>query len=127
MNRDKLKASLPTIMAFWERREQRLRNQLPRHLRPLPSWPIWLQIALNIGIAITLASLMANRDEFFSEAVPAMGMVICLLLCIYTLISAVQLKSRYLKTPLHKLAQINLWLMIIAFLMLPASVSYFLP
>ena len=54
-------------------------------------------------------------------------MVVCLLLLIYTLITALQLRHRYQKTPHQRLTRLNLWMMGIAALMFPMSVAYFLP
>ena len=127
MNRENLKKALPTLMTYLERRSQTAKNQLPRHLRPLPRWPLVVQIILNLAIFITLVTLMINRDDFVTEAGPAVGLVMCLLLLIYTLISALQLKHRYLKAPGHRLAVINVWIMALAALMFPLSVAFFLP
>lgn len=125
--KEKLKKSLPTLMGWVERRQEKARNQLPKHLRPLPMWPIFLQIVLNFSIIFTLSWLMISRDDFMTEAAPAVGLVICLLLLIYTLISAVQLKQRYQKTHGQRWSVINFWLMCAAALLYPASVAYFLP
>jgi hypothetical protein len=127
MNKEKLKKHLPTLMNHLERRRRAATNRLPKHLRPLPLWPIVLQMVLNLSIVITLATLMIERDDFVTEAAPAVGLVGCLLLLIYTLISALQLKQRYQKIPGHRLAVINLWMMGLAALMFPMSVAYFLP
>ena len=127
INKDALTKHLPTVMTHLERRRKKAENQLPKHLRPLPRWPIVLQMVLNVAIAFTLAWLMINRDDFMTEAVPALGLVVCLLLLIYTLISALQLKLRYHKLPGHRLAAINVWLMWTAALMFPLSVAFFLP
>ena len=61
------------------------------------------------------------------EAVPAIGLVVCLLTLIYTLISALQLKNRYHKAPGYRWAVANLWIMGVAALLFPASVAFFLP
>ena len=127
MKEETLKKALPTLMNHLERRRKAAKNQLPRHLRPLPRWPIALQMLLNLAIVITLSTLMIQRDEFVTEAAPALGMVVCLLLLIYTLISALQLKQRYQKTPAQRLTVINIWLMGAAALMFPISVAFFLP
>jgi hypothetical protein len=124
---EKLKKALPTVMGYLDKRKKAKQNQLPRHLRPLPLWPIYFQMLLNAGIFFTLSWLMWNRDEFVTEAAPAIGLVVCLLLLIYTLITALQLKQRYEKLPGHRWAKINVWLMIAAGLMYPASVAFFLP
>ncbi len=127
MKRETLKKSLPTVMNYLEKRQKAKQNQLPKHLRPLPRWPIDVQMVLNAGIFYTLAWLMWNRDEFLSEATPALGMVVCLLLLIYSLIAALQLKEKYKNTTYAKRARINVWLMGAAALMFPASVAFFLP
>ena len=122
-----LKKSLPTLMTYLERRQKAAQNQLPKHLRPLSLWPIFLQIALNVSIIITLSWLMISRDDFMTEAAPAVGLVVCLLFLIYALITALQLKQRYHKLPGHRWAVINVWLMALAAVMFPASVAFFLP
>jgi hypothetical protein len=127
MNKDAIKKALPTVTGYLERRRKKAENQLPRHLRPLPMWPIYFQMALNLGLILTLSWLMSNRDEFMSEATPALGLVICLLTTIYTLISALQLKRRYSKSPGFRWAKWNVWLMGVAALMVPLSVAFFLP
>ncbi|SRR5258708_6681160 len=127
MKMDTLKKAIPTFMGYWERRRQEKKNQLPKHLRPLLRRPVFVQMVLNTGIIITLSWLMLNRDEFLTEAAPAVGLVVCLLLLIYTLISALQLKHRFLKAPGYRLTLINLWIMGIAWLLFPISVTVFLP
>src|SRR5262245_48578156 len=124
MKTEKLKKALPTVAAYLERRREHARNQLPKHLRPLPYWPIYLQMVLNIAITSTLIWLMLSRDEFMTEAAPALGLVICLLLLIYTLISALQLKQQYDKAPGYRWTKINMGLMVIAFLTFAGSVAY---
>lgn len=125
--REKLKKASPTVMGYIERRQRATQNQLPKHLRPLPAYPIYIQIALNVGVIVTLAWLMMSRDDFMTEAAPALGMVLCLLVLIYTLTTAFQLKRRYHSTRLRRWTVFNLWLMGLAGLMFPVSVAYFLP
>ena len=60
--REKLKKAMPTVMGYIERREKAAQNQLPKHLRPLPGYPVFVQIALNAGIIFTLPWLMLNRE-----------------------------------------------------------------
>jgi hypothetical protein len=127
MKSEKLKKAVPTLVNYLEKRQAAARNQLPKHLRPLPRWPVLLQMALNAGLFITLCWLMLERDDFMSEAAPAMGLVICLLLLIYSLITALQLSHQYEKAPGHRLTKINFWMMVAAGLMFPAAVAYFLP
>lgn len=123
----KLKKALPTVMGYLEKRKKAKQNQLPRHLRPLGKGPIWFQMGLNAGLFFTLCWLMWNRDEFVTEAAPAIGLVVCLLLLIYTLITALQLRARYDKLPGHRWASLNVWLMGAAALMFPLAVAFFLP
>jgi hypothetical protein len=127
MKKETLHKHLPTFMSYVERRRLAKANQLPRHLRPVPQWPIVVQMGINGGISFTLGYLMFNRDEFMTEAAPALGMVICLLLIIYTLITALQLKQRYRKIPGQRLASLNVWLMGVAAFLFPVSVAFFLP
>ena len=127
MKKETLKKALPTLTSYLERREKAAKNRLPKHLRPLPRWPIGLQMILNTAIIVTLSWLMISRDDFMTEAAPAVGMVVCLLLLIYSLITALQMKHRYHNLPGHRLARMNVWLMAIAALLFPASVAFFLP
>ena len=46
-----------------------------KHLRPLPRGPVLFQLVLNAAIGFTLCWLMWNRDEFMSEAAPAVGLL----------------------------------------------------
>ena len=71
--------------------------------------------------------MMDDRDDYVSEAGPAIALVICLLLLIYALISAVRMRRAFEKTRGLRLAKINLVLMIFAFLVLdrPASSSFY--
>jgi hypothetical protein len=127
MDKQTIKNALPTISHFWEKRQAAKKNQLPKHLRPLPRWPIVIQIALNLGIIVTLSTLMLNRDDYLTEAGPAIGLVLSLLFLIYTLISALQLRQRYKKAPGYRWTQVNLWLMIVAAILFPIGVACFLP
>jgi hypothetical protein len=127
MNRETFKKKLPTVAAYLEKRRERARNRLPRHLRPLSRGPVYFQMVLNAAIFITLSWLMINRDDFLTEAAPALGLVVCLLLLIYTLIKALQLKQQFQKAPGQRLTAINFWMMVAAGLLFPASVAYFLP
>jgi hypothetical protein len=124
---EKLKHALPTVFGYLEKRRAAARNQLPKHLRPLQRRPILFQIALNAAIGFALCWLMWNRDEFMTEAAPAVGLVISLIFLVYTLITAMQYRSRYAKTPHDRLARINVWVMAVAALLWPASVAFFLP
>jgi len=124
---EKLKKALPTVVNYLERRKKLRLNQLPRHLRPLSLWPIGVQLALNTGLFITLSWLMMNRDEFVTEAAPAIGLVISFLLLIYTLRTALYLRQRYYKLPGYRWARVNVWVMWAAALMFPVSVAFFLP
>ena len=121
------KKHLPTVSGYWERRKKARRNQLPRHLRPPEIWPIWIQIALNAGLLCALFNLLVDRDEYLTEAGPAIVLVICFLLLIYTLITAFRLRRFYEKTRGQRLAKLNLGLMILAFLGWAASIVAFLP
>lgn len=124
---EQLKKALPTFFGYWERRSLAAKNRLPKHLRPLPRWPLLIQLALNTGIIAALAVLMINKDDFVTDAGPAAVLVICLLLIIYTLISGFQLKHRYQNVQGHRLAVLNFWVMLMALLMFPLSVAFFLP
>jgi hypothetical protein len=121
-----LKQRLPTFFGYLERRRERKKNQLPKHLRPVSRWPLVFHLALNIGIFLTLLTLVINQDDYVTDAGPAVIMVICLLLLIYALISAFQLRQRFEKLKGHRLAQINLWVMFLALVMFPICVANFL-
>jgi len=127
VKRETLKKAVPTLMGYVERREKAAQNQLPKHLRPLSAGPVYIQLALNTAIVFTLCWLMMNRDEFMTEAAPALGLVICLLFLIYSLITALKMKHRYRSSPLRRWTVINVWLMWLAALLFPASVAFFLP
>src|SRR5258708_7962732 len=119
-----LKETLPTFHHLVEKHKEAQKNQLPKHLRPLPKSPILFQMGLNSGIIAMISWLMMNQDEFDNEAKPAIGLVVCFLVLIYTLISAFQLKVRYEKLRLARLTKINFWMMVSAFLMWAAGIVY---
>lgn len=127
MNSSTLKRWVPTLIHYLERRQHTAKNQLPKHLRPLPLWPLWLQIVINIAVMTTVILLIVNRDDFLTEAAPGMGLVICLLTLIYTLISAFKLRHRYQKVKGRHLALVNLGLMIAAFVSWVVSIVMFMP
>ncbi len=127
MNTAKIKAHLPTIPKYLEKRRKAKQNQLPKHLRPPEIWPLWIQILLNTGLIITLANLMVDRDDYLTEVVPAVVLVICLMFLIYTFISAFRIRRSYEKTRGQKLAKLNLALMVMAFLSWAATIVVFLP
>jgi len=121
-----LKRSLPTFYGFWERRRKAAHNRLPKHLRPPARWPIALHIALNLGIIAALGSLIFNIDDFTTDAVPAVVMIICVLMLFYTVINGLHLNHRFKNIDGHRWAKINFALVIIALMMWPATVAYFL-
>src|SRR4051812_32944489 len=98
MNSARIKTHLPTVSAYIEKRRREKQNRLPKHLRPPAIWPIWIQIALNRGLIITLANMMVDRDDYVSEAGPAIALIVCFLLLVYALISAVRMRRFYEKT-----------------------------
>jgi hypothetical protein len=118
---------LPTLTRILENRQKAKRNRLPKHLRPIPLWPIGVQMVLNAGLGITLTNLMLDRDEYLSEFGPAIALVACLLLLIYTLISAVRLRRLHDQTRGQKWAKINLALMALAFFSWALSIVVYLP
>jgi len=126
MDMDKLKERLPTLPNFLDKRRKAKANRLPRHLRPPELRPIWLQLLLNSAIIVVLFNLMVDRDDFMSEAGPAIALVVCLLLLIYSLISGVRLRHEFNKIRGQKLAKLNFILMILAFLMWAGSIVVFL-
>jgi len=79
MDAAQFKNYLPTLNAWWEKRRKERQNRLPRHLRPAEIWPIWIQIALNTGLILTLCNLMIDRDDYLTEAGPAIIMIIAFL------------------------------------------------
>ena len=123
----RIKAHLPTVAGYLEKRNRTKLNQLPKHLRPPEIWPLWIQVALNTGLIIGLWNLTVDRDDFLTEAGPAIALVVCFLVLIYTLISAVRLRAFYEKTRGQRLSKINLGLMILAFLFWAGSIVVFLP
>ncbi len=126
MEKNKLRKHLPTIPAYLDKRRKAKLNQLPKHLRPLPIWPLWLQLALNCGLIITLYNMMVDRDDYVSEAGPAIGLVVCILLLIYTFISAFRLKHRHAGARGGRLATLNILSMLLAFLFWCGSILVFL-
>ena len=126
MNIAKIKTHLPTIPRYLEKRRKAKQNQLPKHLRPPATGPIWVQIVLNSGLIIALYNLMVDRDDYQTEAGPAIALVVCLLVLIYTLITALRLRQLYAKTGGRKLAKLNFGLMILAFLFWAGSIVVFL-
>jgi hypothetical protein len=126
MDKAKIKMHLPTLSHYLEKRRVAKTNQLPKHLRPPEIRPVWIQIFLNSALIVTLCNLMVDRDDFMSEAGPAITLVICLLLLIYTLITALRMRHTYDKTRGQKLAKLNVGLMILAFLLWAASIVVFL-
>src|SRR5882757_3176957 len=98
MDTAKIKKHLPTIPGYIEKRRKAKQNRLPKHLRPPEIWPIWIQILLNIGLIVALSNMMVDRDDYVTEAAPAIALVVCFLLQIYTLISAFRLRNFFAKT-----------------------------
>ena len=127
MNAAQLKNHLPTLAAWWEKRRKEKQNRLPKHLRPPEIWPIWIQIALNTGLIVTLCNLMIDRDDYLTEAGPAIAMIISFLFLIFTLIEAIRYRRHYEKIRGARLAKINFALMILAFLSWAGSIVVFLP
>jgi hypothetical protein len=127
MDAAKIKTYLPTLVAWWAKRRKEKQNRLPRHLRPPAIWPLWIQIALNTGLIVILCNLMINRDDYLSEAGPAIAMGICFLFLIYTIIEAVRMRRFYDKMRGVKLAKANIALTILAFLSWAGSIVVFLP
>jgi hypothetical protein len=120
------KKHLPTLNAWLERRRVARLNQLPKHLQPVSIRPILLQLVLNTAIIVTFSILMLNKDEYVSNAGPAMGLVICLLFLFYTVPSSYRLHRRHKGVRGQRLAKLNIWLAGIAFLFLPISIAVFL-
>jgi hypothetical protein len=126
MDTEKIKARLPTIPKYLEKRRKAKANRLPKHLRPLEIWPLWVQIVLNSALIITLYNMMVDRDDYMTEAGPAFVLVVCLVLLIYTLISALRLRKTYENIRGKKLAKLNFGLMILASLFWATSIVVFL-
>lgn len=126
MNKAKLKAHLPTIPAYLEKRRKQKENQLPKHLRPAPLWPLGVQIAMNSALIITLYNMMIDRDDYLSEAGPAIVLVICLLVLISTFINAFRMRGRFHAGKARRWAKVNFWLMILAFVFWCASIIVFM-
>lgn len=126
MNRENLKKHLPTIPAYIAKKRAARRNQLPKHLRPPAVWPLTVQIFLNSGLIITLYNMMVDREEYMTEAAPAVKIVICLMLLIYTFIQAFRLRRRYNGIAGNKRSKINMGLMLIAFAFWMGTILVFL-
>jgi hypothetical protein len=127
MDATQIKNYLPTLADWWEKRRKKKQNQLPKHLRPPEIWPIWIQIALNAGLIVMLCNLMIDRDDYLTEAGPAIAMIVAFLFLIFTMIEAVRYRRHYENTRGTRLAKINFVLMILAFLSWTGSIVVFLP
>jgi len=127
MDAAQIKAYLPTAAAWWDKRRKERQNRLPRHLRPPAIWPLWVQIALNTGLIVTLCNLMINRDDYLTEAGPAISMGVCFLFLIFTIIEAVRKRRFYVKMRGARLAKFNMVLMVLAFLSWAGCIVVFLP
>ena len=123
----KIRKHLPTVAAWWDRRRKEKENRLPRHLRPPAIWPLWIQVALNIGLIVTLWNLMIGRDDYLTEAGPAITMGICFLVLIFTIIESVRMRRFYDKRRGVKLSKVNMVLTILAFLSWAGCIVVFLP
>lgn len=126
MDKRWMEARVPTFYGWWSRRKKARANQLPKHLRPPAVWPIWIQVALNLGIAWTLWELLWGRDEFLSDQTPAIGLSVTLVLLLYTVTQGWKLKRRFAGLKGRRLAKVNFWLMWAAFLLWPATVAFYL-
>jgi hypothetical protein len=126
MDSAKIKTHLPTIPKYLEKRRKAKQNRLPKHLRPPEVWPIWLQLVLNIGILMTLWNLMIDKDDYLTEAAPAVILVVCFLFLIYTFISGFRLRRLHDKVRGQTLTKWNLTVMAIAFLFWAASIVIFI-
>jgi hypothetical protein len=121
-----LKKALPTFSEAIDRWRKKRHNRLPKHLRPPEIWPLWLQIAFNSGLIIALSSMIIDQDDYLSDAGPAIGMVVCFLFLVYTVISSLQMRVRFQGIRGAKLAKVNLWMTGSAFLLWAYTVSIFL-
>ncbi len=126
MDKKKLKEHLPTIPNYLEKRRKAKENQLPKHLRPIPVWPIGVQMILNAALILTLYNMMIDREEYLTEAGPAIVLVVALLVLISTFINAFRLKRRYAGIKGSRLTKINFWMMIVAFLFWCGSILVFM-
>ena len=93
----RIKTIFPTLSAWREKQRKEKQNQLPKHLRPPEIWPIWIQIALNVGLIVMLCNMMIDRDDYLTEAGPAIGMIVAFLFLIFTVIEAVRYRRHYEK------------------------------
>jgi len=126
MNRDVLKEKIPTFLSWWETRQKARQNQLPRHLRPMPIWPVKVQCVLNLAVFYFLYSLMVDQDDYLTDAGPAMIMAACLILLLFTLPTAIRMKRRYQGLPGQRWTKVNFWLMGLALVMWPLTVAFYL-
>jgi hypothetical protein len=122
-----MKTVSPTLAAWWEKRQKAKHNRLPKHLRPPEVWPIWIQIALNVGLIVMLANMMIDRDDYLTEAGPAIGMIVAFLFLIFTVIEGIRYRRHYDKIRGSRLAKFNFVIMILAFLSWAGCIVVFLP
>lgn len=126
MDNAKLKSTLPTLSRLLDKVRAPAAPQLPKHLRPQATWPLAVQLALNAGLIITLYNMMIDREEYLSEAGPAIVLVICLMVLISTFINAFRLRRRYATGKPKRFASLNFGMMILAFIFWCASIIVFM-
>jgi hypothetical protein len=122
-----LKKHLPTVTAYLEKRKKAAMNRLPKHLRAPTLWPLAVQVALNLAILITLTTLVLNKDDYLSDAGPAITMIICLLLVIFCIVEGIQFRRRYHQIRGERWARLNFILAILSFLAWAATVAIYIP
>ena len=122
-----LREKLPTLFNLINQRREAARNRLPKHLRPPSRGPILVQLALNAGLIVVLCTIMLNKDDYVSEAGPAIALIVCLLFLIGTVATAVHYRKLYRGTPLQRWAKLNFGFMVVALLCWPAAIYVYLP
>ena len=122
-----LKTYLPTFFTYLEKRKTASKNRLPKHLRPPSLWPLGAQLLLNLANIVALLTLILNKDDYLSDAGPAITMIVCLLVTIYTFVEGYQLDRRHRKIRGRRLARLNWALSFFAFLTWAATVAVYLP
>jgi hypothetical protein len=127
MNTVALKRNLPTFFGFIEKRRKLRQKRLPKHLQPLPLWPVWFQVALNFLLIGTNLTLIWNKDEYLTDVGPSIPMIVGLLFLFYAVISAFQLRSQFFKGRGARLVKIDIALTVLSFLTWTGAIVAFLP
>jgi hypothetical protein len=69
---------------------------------------------------------MLNRDEYLTDWGPGLAIVSCLPFLMFSIIAGVRMRHRYNGLKGQRIAKINFYLMILAFLSWAGTISMFL-